>query len=300
MNKYINYNFFKKNKIVFDHEGHLKFIKLSPLLVKNINIKKRKEFIEQVKHFLITMNNKCKNFNIDLFQQNFSKMKFKFYTRNNRKTGIVIFLKKKCKIYDMDSILHELIHLATIRVDSSTEYCGFSINDYYYGDSFAKGLNEGYTQLIKERYFGKDKGIVYPFEVKYASMIEALVGKDKMEELFFTTNLRGLFTELSVYTNPSDFRDFLNNLDFINNNFPPKDVNDKQYQEKFDQINLFLFECFKRKLELVPNNQEIKSKMEELFDKPISCKYSGKKKEVTVNNLDHKILQEYLDGKQKR
>ena len=299
MKKYINYDFLKNNKIIFDHRGQLVTVKCSLFLTKSINYKKRKEFVEKIKQFIITMSDNCPNFDIDLFQKNFSKMKFKFYSRKNKSTGIVIFLKKKCKIYDMESLFHELIHISTIRVSGSVEYCGFSVNDYYYGDSFAKGLNEGYTQLTKERYFGKDEAIVYPFEVKYASIVESLIGKEKMEELFFKTNLKVLFEEMKIYTEPSDFRMFLNDLDYINSNFPPKDQNDITIQERFDRINWFLFECLKRKLELEPDNKEIEEKMKILFDKPITCRYENRGKEIVVNNLDSAILNTYLENKKR-
>lgn len=299
MKKYINYSFFNKNRIIFDREGHFNNIKLSPLLVKNINYQTRKEFVEQVKKFIITMNNQCKSFNADLFYSNFSKISFKFYTRKNYQTGIVIFLKKKCKIYDMDSILHELIHISTIKVNGSTEYCGFSINDYYYGDSFAKGLNEGYTQLIKERYFGKDKAIVYPFEVKYAKMIESLIGKEKMEKYFFNIDLKALFKEIEKYTSEEKFKDFLNNLDYINAHFP-SGTNDQIIQEKFDQINYFLFECFKQKLEKEPDNKDILDNIKILFDKDIVCRSIKDNQVITIKNLEPRLLTEYLDTNKKR
>lgn len=299
MKNFFNYDLIKQNRLKLSKDGNFVSVHLSPFLIKNINYEKRKEFIKQVKHFLLVMTEQCKYFDIDLFHNNFSKMKFKFYDRKKKESGIIIFLSKKCKIYDMEAIIHELIHLATIRVDGSVEYCGFSINDYYYGDSFAKGLNEGYTQLIKERYFGNDSNIVYPFEVKYAKIIEFLIGKEKMEELFFSTNLKGLFKALEPYANSSKFRAFLNDLDHINNNFPPKNTTDNTYQQYFDQIHTFLFNCLKQKAELEPDNIEINDYLEQLFTNPTTYKYNNGKNEITVNYLSHEILDDYLNKKKR-
>ena len=120
-----------------------------------------------------------------------------------------------------------------------------------------------------------------------------------MEELFFSTNLKGLFNALEPYCNSSDFRTFLNKLDYINNKFPPKYTTDNSYQESFVQINTFLFNCLKQKAELEPDNNEIKDYLEQLFTKPTTCKYNNGKNEITVNYLDHEILDEYLSQKKR-
>ena len=299
MKKYFNYNFFTKNSISLDQKGSIKNVSFSPFFIKTFNIKKRRNFIEQVKTFLEVMNDRCAFFDITRFQENISKMRFKFYNKENKKTGIVIFLKNKCKIHDMEAILHELIHIATIKVNGHIEYCGFSINNYLNGESFCQGLNEGYTQIIKERYFGKDSKVTYPIEVEIAKKIEILIGKEKMESLFFNINFNGLNEEIKKYCLESDFYRFIWNLDYINQNFPPKNSDDMTPQMRMTEIYMFIFRCFQKKIEQELNNEELIVELETLFSHPKTYYYQTDKS-YTIKGLDKSILDEYQHTKTKK
>lgn len=99
------------------------------------------------------MGENCKNFNPNLLISNFSETKF--YIDDiieDNKAGSVIHLINSihCDIHDFRATNHELLHLSTL---TSINICGFreiSIEkDYVKG----RGINEGYTQLLLERYF---------------------------------------------------------------------------------------------------------------------------------------------------
>ena len=298
MKQYLNYNFLKKNKIYVEQgEGKKTVLILSPFNLRSKNYKAKQEFIEKLRTFIITLSKECPSFNIEQFQNNFKRIKFKLYTDKSNKTSMVIFLKKKCKIYNMDSVYHELIHLASIRVEGSVEYCGLSESYYEYGDSFGEGLNEGYTQLIKERYFGQDERLVYPIEVKVASLIEQLVGQNFMEECFFKADLKKLCEKLQQYNSTNEIRYFLNNLDKLHSYINNLDVDNIKIQEIYNNINLFLFECFKNKSELENNKNILDEQIKSLFDTNFFLNYINKN-EIVLNGLDKNLLDNYK-GEQK-
>lgn len=298
MKRYINYNFLKKKKItIVKGEGKSLDFVLSPFSLKSKNYKAKQEFIGKLRHFLLTMTKECPNFDIDQFHNNFQKINFKLYDDNN-KNSMVIFLKRKCKIYNLDSVYHELLHLASIRVSGSTEYCGLSESYYVYGDSFGKGLNEGYTQLIKERYFGLDNHLVYPIEVKIASLLEILVGQDFMEKCFFQANLKVLCEKLQKYNSANEIRYFINRLDKLHMCISSLDDNNTKIQELYSDINMFLFECLKNKAEIENNENILNNQIKTLFDTDLTLTYINQNK-IILKGLDKNILDEYKNKQKK-
>ena len=121
-------------------------------------------------------------------------------------------------------IFHELFHMASSAYLNGNYYSGFrqySSDDY---TSIGKGLNEGYTQLLTERYFGHndDFGKVYEYETFIAGKLEEIVGKFKMQELYLSANLYGLIKELNRYVSYEEIINFIRCLDFLNNNLNNK------------------------------------------------------------------------------
>lgn len=121
-------------------------------------------------------------------------------------------------------IFHELFHMASSVYLNGNYYSGFrqySSDDY---TSIGKGLNEGYTQLLTERYFGHndDFGKVYEYETFIAGKLEEIVGKFKMQELYLSANLYGLIKELNKYISYEEIINFIRCLDFLNNNLNNK------------------------------------------------------------------------------
>ena len=89
-------------------------------------------------------------------------------------------------------------------------FCGFYQNSGTY--DIGNGINEGYTELLARRYFEKDSGY-YDDEVILASLIEELITKDKMEQLYFYADLKGLITQLNQYADKSSVNRFILNFD---------------------------------------------------------------------------------------
>lgn len=116
-----------------------------------------------------------------------------------------------------DSIYHELFHLTSSITKDENVFCGFSQcnKDMRLGD----GLTEGYTQILRERYFGNPSyGSRKNGQIeKIANFTEMLIGKDEMTELYLTADLKGLIEKLSKYSTESDVMKFIAAVDTIDN-----------------------------------------------------------------------------------
>ena len=119
-----------------------------------------------------------------------------YFTKNN----IYLILGDKKELEENNALLtpyHELLHLISMKIDNSSIIrLGFQFND------FATGLNEGYTELLTKRYFGNispNDYNAYPHFIWYSNMLEELLGKDKMEDYYFSFNIEGLIIEISKY-----------------------------------------------------------------------------------------------------
>lgn len=108
---------------------------------------------------------------------------------------------------------HELIHMATSRKDGDITLCGFERGRNRI--SFAIGLNEAYTEIINRRYFTK-RGIGgYEKLQPIAEQIENLVGRKKMEQLFFSNDLDGLIDEMAKYSSREAALQLIQKMDYI-------------------------------------------------------------------------------------
>ena len=137
------------------------------------------------------------------------------YMISKKQKDLLVFLSNgENESYEdiMNNVLpHELFHLATYTTNDNVMFCGFYQNSGIY--DIGNGINEGYTELLARRYFAKDRGY-YDDEVIIAALVEELIGKDKMEQLYFYADLKGLITELSKYSNTNIVNRFI--IDFDN------------------------------------------------------------------------------------
>ena len=158
------------------------------------------------------------------FYKNISNLKIEYLDRNVKNHLCVVLSS-----YDVSnntilisdkttnsSVFHELFHIASTKYDLGDVYSGFSqINESV---SIGYGLTEGYTELLNQRYFGKSNTshLSYSFEKNAASCIEKTINKDKMEYLYFDSDLLGLIENLSHYNTRGNVMKFLADLDFVN------------------------------------------------------------------------------------
>lgn len=116
------------------------------------------------------------------------------------------------------TIFHELLHMASARLDKKKKISGFHFG-YNRLKSIGVGLNEGYTDLLTERYFTKQKtaNAIYYWQTHYARLLETIIGQEKMTSLYFRADLNGLIREMSHYDTEENCWQFLKSLDFLSN-----------------------------------------------------------------------------------
>lgn len=254
--KIINIRFFSsKNKIKLDKNSNNNnvVIKYSNSLVyaeenKNIEI-----LSQEIKDFLSVMERDCKNFDPTILIKNFKKTLFDVSqiddTKDIIRGNVSNDDKYKTIFFTIDGFnttKHELFHLSTL----AKGQCGFNINNY------AKGLNEGYTQLLAERYFSEGIGKCYLFEVVLVKIIEQLIGQDNMEKYYFDLDLVSLINDLINYETEENIVNFIKNLDILLENdifyiTCPTLEQVEFFRDIMSNLCIFLLSCIENKVKLL-------------------------------------------------
>lgn len=165
-------------------------------------------------------------------------------------------------------ISHELMHAASSFKNGRqiiTGFCQCYIKPFM--SVIGVGLNEGYTEVLSNRYIidknlivnGKDTG--YKYERAVAELVELIVGKDKMINMYFHGDLEGLINELSKYQNEMLVKEFILDLDTITKTYRDKTIIEKtnMINNLYNKINTFLYYSFSNKM----NNSGTKEYLEE-------------------------------------
>lgn len=246
-------------------------IKPSPkLFVPNeLNMDGLEIIDKYIVHFFIkTLENEMPYIEFDNFYNNIKTLTIVTDDKNKRdknKTYTESYYLQNinliCLNYDAleDAIYHELLHMASSIKHENMFYSGFyQINTdslFNIGD----GLNEGYTQLLTERYFesycSKDELNSYYLLKVLAQKIENIIGQEEMEKLYFKADLKKLINELSKYTNKSKIIQMLLNMDLLLL-YQTSDYNYfcKKSKKCYIKINDLLYEILDNKIE---NNNKL-------------------------------------------
>ena len=195
------------------------------------------------------------------------------------------------------SIFHELFHMASTN-RMIVDYVQTGFFSYKDGMGIGKGLNEGYTDLLAQRYFG-DVGtkIGYPLEYRYSLALETIVDREKMENLYMSSNSYQLVRELEKYDSADNIICFLKMLDTINY---PNDYYVSR-ASKFSTITRFLITWYARKLVLqgknildVETQKEIYAYAWQLPEKIVNLNLKGSFK-VNINWITEGVIEELVN-----
>lgn len=226
----------------------------------------KKQFGQYVIYFVETIIDKIPNADFKLlhnnlkdFQITFNNFKFENFLLNKHTVGAYFVTENKIRIQNLDfnrHIYHELFHMANsfYRKEDGIIFSGFSQNFLQRKENIGDGLNEGYTELLAQRYFSnkEEASKAYRTEVHYAHKLEMIVGKDRMEQLYLKADFLGLVQELKQYETEEKIMEFMAGMDFINKylrkkkNFP---IQQSMLKTKLIQINQFLIMCYTKKME---------------------------------------------------
>ena len=209
------------------------------------------EVREAIRNFVSTVSKHFTTEELTLLYRNLSSLTVE-RTKDEDRYNI---LTNTIKISKISNIYHELFHLATAIYTKDSEICGFQQYNKTLDDGIGNGLNEGYTELLAERYFGRDDvhNDSYRYEMIVARALEYIIGKDKMKSFYINADLTGLIPELQQITSNKEIFCILNRLDFIcNNRYKDKlsYFRQNKVMEYIVYINSFLIMAYVDKLDI--------------------------------------------------
>lgn len=141
---------------------------------------------------------KDENFNLDIFYRNIKSVNIIPATKKDMTSGSVVAeydLFNNCIRYLRDSfkigIFHELFHLASTIMGKRILYSGFFQMDMKTKRFIGLGLNEGFTTILDERYFGSDEkkevlGKSYYVLKYFVQMIEEAMSDNEYEDFLYS------------------------------------------------------------------------------------------------------------------
>lgn len=240
-NKKINYDLIEDTRSI-------KYKKVSKTKICDEGIQNR------INIFYDVLNKEVPNFDLSFFGNNILDLTFK--TKEKIKGTTVGFYdasdnKMHMQENYLNIIYHELFHLASSNERNGIVYSGFKQFNRE-KRNIGVGLNEGYTDLLSYRYFSKynynfSNCYNYKICVYYSRLLETIVGRDKMQQLYSKGDLKGLINELELYSNKSEILDFIKNLDLIFLYFYNKNIKTDTFnylQNSFEDCSLFLIKCY--------------------------------------------------------
>lgn len=259
-----NYNLHRDYK-----PKNIRKVSLPPELTQeysNIDIERfaSQQFGSAIIHFAKVMIDKFPSVDLINFYNNLNELKinpkkFGFQNLVLRSNTAATYEAKKNKIrVDKDdytsTIYHELFHMASSTYKNGIRYVGFRQSSLKPSVvNLGKGINEGYTQLLTERYFGdieEAKG-GYEYEVHIVDKLEKIIGQEKMESLYLNANLPGLLTELKNYASEDEITKFVSGVDFLSEHFEDKKLlpfEKGMITNSLKNVNEFLLRAYTKKL----------------------------------------------------
>lgn len=190
------------------------------------------DYLAVIENFKEVMKKNLSMENYNILINNIKKVKVKH--KRNKDTDINIITgniddKGIITLYELDDITlyHELFHASSTYYDEKQDnsFSGFHHHLRNPRKFIGLGFNEGYTQLLTERYFNNSQSNdSYVNEVHYVKLIENLIGKEKLLNLYLKSDLNNLILELCKNNSEEQVFEFLTNMDlFIISNKIRKD-----------------------------------------------------------------------------
>lgn len=176
-------------------------------------------------------------------------------------------------------MFHELFHMAGTYLTPNVIYSGFWVRglNKFKKVNIGNCLNEGYTQLLAERYYHletptsseyKPLANSYLVSMYISGSIEQIVGREKMSKFYLNADLKGLINELEKYASFSEIQKFLIDSDNLNKLYFSYGsiLKSKKFKHYFKDVNYFCIKAYMQKLELdlIQGNIDLKT-MEKLM-----------------------------------
>lgn len=141
--------------------------------------------------------------------------KLAIFDKDRKIGGYYNFYDNQIVYYDISSLGHEILHMASATDNSGMLFSGFERFD---GNTRNfQGLNEGYTELLNRRIFHNKEfqTNVYPINVFLIRMLELLFSKNELENAYFHNNTEFIYQTFLKYGTKEEFLELVKYLDFF-------------------------------------------------------------------------------------
>ena len=223
----------------------------------------KKENVKEINEFIDILS-KDKTINLSNFYKNLETLKFYRTTTDElyeitggvgdaayeyRRNEIYVSLES----YKVKSVYHELFHMASTKKEKNYIYNGYLIEDVNNNTDRGRGIDEGYTELLCERYF--DTATYYDFERILVKQLEQIVGSDILKNNYFNPNLDALIKELSKYSSMEETEEFISSFDTYTYYMSLSNEGTKEIvQEALDNCCSYIFYTYLNKLKINESN----------------------------------------------
>lgn len=172
---------------------------------------------------------------------------------NMKKNRIYLYTNR----FSKNSLTHEVLHSLSSYYDEDKHifYNGFSqkTNNYSVGEA----LNEGYTEYQNVEIFKANTNeTFYVYEIIITKLLEKIIGKKYMRDMYFHADLYSLIRALNNLTNINNIKNFLYRTDYILN-YRKSIFKSEKANEAFLGINHFLIDIYSNYLLYLYNNNKI-------------------------------------------
>ena len=155
------------------------------------------------------------------------------------------------------SLTHEVLHSLSSYYDEDRNifYNGFSqtTNNHSLGEA----LNEGYTEYQNIEIFKANiNETLYIYEIIIVKLLEKIISKKYMKDMYFHADLYNLIRTLNNFTNITNIKNFLYRTDYILN-YQKSIFKSEKATDAFLGINHFLIDTYSNYLLYLYNNGEI-------------------------------------------
>lgn len=262
------------------------YITKEELNIKNVKIEKRENFkyvsnndIENIKcsNIINIYINKLKDMGL------YNNIQILLYNLQNRDTSLINY--------------YELFDLSMEIYQNNILYNGFILEKDQYLKSIGYGLNEGYRNILCERFFNlKSSSEVCQIEKYFAKRLEELIGTEKLQSIHFNSNLYELVDEFKHYDSYESIVKFIKNLDFISTNINNNlSIKKKTILKLLSENNLLLLKWYYIKqrglyndslIDYFEYNNRINNYLNSMYSKVVI-------KNKVYNILDYKKIEKY-------
>lgn len=132
-------------------------------------------------------------------------------------------------------------------------FSGFEQINYLKKEVVGLGLNEGYTELLTDRYFNEQvEFLSYSYEVCkfFAEKLEQIVEKDRMEKFYINADLSGMCKYLTNFDELQHIMSFIVYLDYLVKHA-------SSFNQKKDEPHYELIQCYLAKWYINKKQQEL-------------------------------------------